>query len=721
MLSKEVQRLMLSRISSGIVGKKSVVCRWINSGKELGYTRQDESDKPATIYVAWEQKTYFAGLTEDEAFMLRSGIAAHETLHQCFTDFDYTNTIAKKLKRREAMIFMHFANTIEDPAIEYHAPKVMSGWFLDALRFSIKRIYELSPTIDDSANAYMQLINALIHFGDVGFIKGNFTFPEAKKYFLKIAPIYNKAILCLNARKRIDYALECMEITKPLWEETLKNDEDLEQELHEDLVSSLNRSGSPSSELADNPSEESEDLENNSDETSDEFSSEVKSNRDELVEAIKKAMEEAKENAEDTEDTKSEEDSTECVSSESSDSENSDDENTSDEADSTGSGEGTSTGSEDDEKYDSEKSGGSSKSSSDKEGTSSEDGEGTNNPSEDEPSKEIEIDNTKVDEILDGLTSKEASKLKNFEVDINRHKVDIDVLTKAVERVMEKENPTTPVAEVLPDFDEELSKGAYTTKNQLINTNLSEYKYLVGKLKPQIDNMTKKLERIFDSDTDGIKRATSGKYNIHRGSIGTSVKIFDKFKEKSNKKNVEVMLLVDHSGSMMWDYKMEEAKIATTIFAESLAKLNVPFYVLGFSADRYSCDAYHLHYVTWDNSFARRSSIANFEADGNNFDGYSIRYATELLNRHQSNAKKILIILSDGQPAARAYTSVDKGVADTTAAIRDAKKSCKVCGIGIGNCNPNTLQKMYDGDFIHLEKVNLLANLLGKKLVKILK
>lgn len=631
MLSKEVQRLMLSRISSGIVEKKSVTCRWIVAGEELGFTRQSTSDKRAEIYVAWNQKKYFEGLTEDEAFMLRSGIAAHETLHQCFTDFDYTNNIAKKLKRREAMIFMHFANTIEDPAIEYHAPRVMSGWFLDALRFSIKRIYELSPTIDDSENAYMQLINALIHFGDVGFVKGNFTFPEAKKYFLKVAPIYNNAILCLNSKKRIDYAVECMEITRPLWEEILKDDKDLEQELQEDLINSLDRSGSPSSALAESPSEDSEDSENNGDETNDEFSSEVKSNRDELVEAIKKAMEE------------------------------------------------------------------------------------TN------PSKEAEIDDAKADEILDSLTSKESSKLKNFDVDTNKHKADIDVLAKVVERVMERENPTIPVKEVLPDFDEYISKGAYTTKNHLVEADPAVYKYLVERLKPQINNMTKKLEKIFDSDTDGIKRATSGKYNIHRGSIGTSVKIFDKFKEKSNKKNVEVMLLIDHSGSMYWIDKIEQAQIAATIFAESLAKLNVPFYILGFSADINNSDVYHSHYVTWDNSFVRRSSIANFEANGNNFDGYSIRYATELLNQHQSNAKKILIILSDGQPAASAYDTTQNGVADTAAAIKDAKKSCKVCGIGLGDCNPNTLQKMYDGDFIHLENVNLLANLLGKKLVKILK
>ena len=107
------------------------------------------------------------------------------------------------------------------------------------------------------------------------------------------------------------------------------------------------------------------------------------------------------------------------------------------------------------------------------------------------------------------------------------------------------------------------------------------------------------------------------------------------------------------------------------------------------------------------------------DAAGNNFDGYSIRYAGELLQR-RAEGNKILFVISDGQPACYKYRG-SEGIADTIDAIKQVRKFSTVFGIAGGrSCGPELLQKMYGKDFIFVQDENLLTNMLCKKLTKVL-
>ena len=165
--------------------------------------------------------------------------------------------------------------------------------------------------------------------------------------------------------------------------------------------------------------------------------------------------------------------------------------------------------------------------------------------------------------------------------------------------------------------------------------------------------------------------------------------------------------------------KILSARRAAITFAEALTKVGVPYYIMGFSADR-RAKADHIHFVDWSNKKKDRESLVSMQASGNNFDGYSIRYAAKLL-KERSASNKILFVISDGEPWCTAYSNLAIGLADTTLAIKEARKFCTVFGIALGRgCSPETLQHMYGKDFIWCEDERLLTNILCKKLIKVL-
>ncbi|WP_027432043.1 cobaltochelatase CobT-related protein [Lachnospira multipara] len=678
---KLIQQQMLERVASSFITNKPIRLKWLE-GNDLGYTSCSE---PTTIHVAWEH-CYYTGLNNDDKFRIRTGVAAHETLHQIFTNFDYTNKVTKKMTRGEAAIFMQFANTIEDPAIEYFADEVMSGWFLDGLKFSIQRIFDLSPEINNSQNAFTQLINALINFGDIGFVKGSFTFPEAKKYFKIIAPIYNKAIVERSSKKRINYAIKCMELTRPLWEEELKKQEFFEKLLKE-MQENLSKKG------------EGTNSEPSGDKQQKKAESEVAKRRDSAIRKIKKA-----------DDNANADNNNAGNNGEEKDKNNSDNKG------------------EEKDKNVSEESG---KEPTNNNCNSNTTSETTSETSKTDSEPTFEPTSKTASEEIEGitLTPEMASKVKPIcdtsETERAESLKAIESLSKIIEKELNSKDSKTKKTDptnIDIKTDNNPSLKRYTCLNKKVSaTNVAAYSSVVNELSPQIKSLTKKLEKIIEQDIDEARRATSGNYNVIRGTVGTTAKIFDKIKEKSNKKNIEVLLLVDHSGSM-GGHKIEIARTTSIILAESLSRLNIDFSIIGFAADKLGYNAVHFHYCNRkENSLSQRSSLLSMEPGGNNFDGYSIRYATEYLKNSPSNKKKLLFIISDGKPHARAYSRAGlNGIEDTTLAIKDAKKSVSLFGIGIGNCDPEVLLKMYGKDFIHVKDIALLPNELSKRLSKAL-
>ena len=161
---------------------------------ELGYT-----SKGSVIHVAREHD-YYRRFTREEAAVFRFGVNVHEALHQVFTDFDTFNATAETIANPfEQEMFARIFNLIEDPAIENFAGQVVGGFALDALHFTIEKIYEEAQPVSGPQNhgqALEEYLEALIQFGDRGIVKGGFSSDTAREYF-------NRKIGRASCRERV--------------------------------------------------------------------------------------------------------------------------------------------------------------------------------------------------------------------------------------------------------------------------------------------------------------------------------------------------------------------------------------------------------------------------------------------------------------------------------------------------------------------------------------
>ena len=169
---------------------------------------------------------------------------------------------------------------------------------------------------------------------------------------------------------------------------------------------------------------------------------------------------------------------------------------------------------------------------------------------------------------------------------------------------------------------------------------------------------------------------------------------------------------------MVHDLKIENAITCTIILTEVFHNIGIPCKVIGFHADINGYDVLHHHYTDWKYNKQQASTLISMDAFGNNRDGSSIRYAAQVLNHSNSN-RKILFVISDGQPNSHKYKGLS-AITDTASAIRDARKHMNVFSLALGNSDIDIIHSIYGKDFIQVTDPNDLTITLVKKIEKIL-
>lgn len=816
---------------------------------QIGYTSAKGS-----IHLAYDHPI-MDGLNKLEKAAFRKGVFAHEALHQIFTDFKAHDKLMRNADPFEKNILGVICNVLEDPAIENYASTVMGGSLLKCLKFSIAHIYRKSPEINEDETAMGQFISALIHFGDMGLVKGTFTFPEAKSCFAKAAPLFYKGINEPVGKIRLDIAKEIFEISRPLWqkevdqakmldelmkkigeamkgsgsgqdgdpdalpEEDKKNNrrkitiKKISKEEYEEMKNNSSTSSAESSSGGEGSSDASSDEENSSgsssssssdkmgssgsiselpdgditiyvcDEADDEDGNE--SNGSSISIPQGNEVSDPKENKSSRKGSNSEKETTEKDEDENSSGSGSGKEKTEDNESSDGSGsdknsekipeEDSTDGSngpsgknssdeESEDNSESESNGSSTKSSNE---TSEESGKNPDKNSEnnsDDAEKDNTSENENSDENSEDISEEKSSKQREANnnnssnnapfrsqernddikikygdkdeeydnedatIDEEEYLLSVDDLAyikreqeKEIEEYEEesKENESdTSAIDDIPIFSPSL--GRRSCLNYRVSFNESErskleeaYETVLMRLNPSIKNLSNQLKKIFQNDMEEKLYKGSGKVNINRMHSGRlTTRIFDKKRSPNDKDDLAIMLIIDESGSMSGNRKYMSARESAIALAEVFASLNIPIYIMGFTADTQGHDVVHNHYITWKNTKSDRLKLLNISARCNNCDGYSIRYGTQILKK--SKAKyKLMLILSDGQPAAYSYNN---GIADTKMAIKEAKKIASVLGVAIGNNDTNTIHYMYENDFLHISNVNELFFGLARKI-----
>lgn len=263
----------------------------------------------------------------------------------------------------------------------------------------------------------------------------------------------------------------------------------------------------------------------------------------------------------------------------------------------------------------------------------------------------------------------------------------------------------------IPDIQMPEYSGTIAENIRVTSDDVEGYHKLKESVQKEINTLVRIIREIFRNAVAEEIRATQGRYNILRGIRNDTVKVFDKRKERNKVEDIAVMILVDESGSMRGN-KIEHAKKSAVIISEAFSQLDIPCYIMGFTADDVDSDVSHYHYVTWTNLAKERFSLSNMSAKRNNFDGYSIRYAGRILSMHKAE-KKLMFVISDGYPACRNYTSLQAGIEDATRAINDMSRHIpNIIGIGIGKEKDDTrFKKMYNGKFVKAAPETLVKEL----------
>ena len=223
----------------------------------------------------------------------------------------------------------------------------------------------------------------------------------------------------------------------------------------------------------------------------------------------------------------------------------------------------------------------------------------------------------------------------------------------------------------------------------------------------------------------GSKR---GRLDVHRAwrapALG-DLAVFARKTVQPSLKGVAVYVLVDSSGSMnspaatramrrgILEPKYYVARRAAVVVCDALRRVGVAHTAVGFTEDDRP-RVIHLRLVDWDDQTPEgQMGLGGITALANNRDGYSIRIATaELLQRREET--KILLVLSDGMPAADRYSG-PAAVEDTARAVREAgRKGVLLAGLFFGSNDPASVAAasyMYPdlaclfGDISHLPEV----------------
>ncbi|WP_373262243.1 cobaltochelatase CobT-related protein [Hungatella hathewayi] len=607
------------------------------------------------IYIRKDSR-FTKGLDDHKARAFRFGLFTKEMARLEFTNFDYQNKIAETLEPYERNVFRLICSIIEEPAVESLAPTFIGGFLLQSLRYATKRVYDCAEPIDSGDSPFEEFILALQQFGDMGPLKGSFKTPAARTIFYRCVPTASEAIEEIDAKKRTDMALKVHNISKPLWEAEAKSTYIGEETLSsfEKMLSILGMSVGKSSMLGGGSGSkiDPEELEEEADFTKGASRKTTIKEIKELSKEEKEAYERAKEDEEAEEET--------IISEE--------------------------------EEMES--------------GNLSADGNDEDFIVYDETEK-IDLstvnDYDPIEDEIDVSGCDFFDKLVRTELEIS------EIEEKAAaETSLEKPFEFPSVTTKYESRNYKCANLTTTLTNR--ETAVLGYNKIVGEYEDLINNCYKKLKALFAEDAEETVYKSSGKLSLKKTVSGTvTSKVFTKKVDPKNKSNMAVMLVIDESGSMSGT-RIQRAKTAAINLAEIFKKLGIPLYVMGFTADTYikkssgsteRADAVHHHYSMWSSASNDLLKLTSIHAEANNFDGYSIRYASKVLEK-RPETHKVMIVISDGQPACNAYSSIS-GYSDTKDAIREARgKSQNVLGVAIG-ADLERLHDMYGNDFVFIK------------------
>ncbi len=228
--------------------------------------------------------------------------------------------------------------------------------------------------------------------------------------------------------------------------------------------------------------------------------------------------------------------------------------------------------------------------------------------------------------------------------------------------------------------------------------------------------LQKQVSQILKDYKEGGKldNLPMGKRISVRNAVRNDGRLFYKLKLPNDRTDIAVAILNDESGSMSSCNRITYARSASIILHDFCKGLDIPVAIYGHTEfDDVELYAY-AEFDSIDNKDQYR--LMDMSARCGNRDGAALRYVAERLMT-RPEAIKLLILISDGQPAADNYYGTE-----AEADLRGIKKEYSAKGIqmfaaAIGSDKPN-IQRIYRDGFLDITNLEKLPVNLGRLIIQ---
>ena len=258
-------------------------------------------------------------------------------------------------------------------------------------------------------------------------------------------------------------------------------------------------------------------------------------------------------------------------------------------------------------------------------------------------------------------------------------------------------------------------KGVHVNINRMAYVDPS-YMEAYQKVAPPLLLISKRLQKqvsqILKDYREGGKldNLPMGKRINVRNAVRNDGRLFYKLKLPNDRTDIAVAILNDESGSN----RITHARSASIILHDFCKGLDIPVAVYGHTEYR-DVELYaYAEFDSIDNKDQYR--LMDMSARSGNRDGAALRYVAERLMT-RPEAIKLLIVISDGQPAADNYYGTE-----AEADLRGIKKEYSARGIemfaaAIGSDKPN-IQRIYGDGFLDITNLEKLPVNLGRLIIQ---
>ena len=230
---------------------------------------------------------------------------------------------------------------------------------------------------------------------------------------------------------------------------------------------------------------------------------------------------------------------------------------------------------------------------------------------------------------------------------------------------------------------------------------------------PPLLRVSKRLQKTIapllkeESEGGKLKNLQFGKRLDTRALHHEDGTFFTRTRLPSEEQKLAVGLLIDESGSMSCADRITYARMTAIVLYDFCQSLQIPVTIYGHTTPDCEAGVALYSYAEFDSlDTSDRYRLMDMSARNGNRDGAALRYVAEHLSK-RPETQKLLIILSDGQPADYGYYGTE-----AEADLRGIKKEYSKKGIilfaaAIGSDKEN-IKRIYQEGFLDITKLEKL-------------